>query len=167
MQTPWAWLGIETPAELVLTLLQVAATSRLHGGTKHMCPGCGHETGAPAKPERPMDEDVSYGEMLLHLRNAPRRETETLPPGAQRRHPSIAVWIQWNGQWKTQNRPRPAPSWEGPLTPWTQELTPAGTGAAPASLTDPAPTPVGASTAESSSPATRIDRSRSPRGGPR
>ena len=114
-----------------------------------------------------MDEGVSLGEMILHLRNATQSEAETIPPGVHRRHPSIAVWIQWNGQWKTQNRPRPAPSWEGPLTPWSQELTPAGTGAAPAPLTDSTSTPVGVAIAESSLPVTRNNRSRSPRGGTR
>ena len=105
--------------------------------------------------------------MILHLRNATQVEAETIPPGPHRRHPSIPVWIQWNGQWKTQNRLRPAPSWEGPPTPWSQELTPADTGAAPTLLTDSTAMPVGAVTVESSLLATRNNRSRSPRGGTR
>ncbi|MEC9071377.1 MAG: hypothetical protein VX938_03320, partial [Myxococcota bacterium] len=156
---PWSWMGATNPAELKLTLLEAAATSRQTAGSKHMCPACGHETGHPT-PGQQMDEEVSLGEMILHLRNATQTEAETIPPGIRRRPPSISVWIQWNGQWKAQNRPRPAPSCEGPPTPWTQELTPADTGAAPASLTDSTSTPVGAVTVESSLLATRNNRSR-------
>ena len=84
--------------------------------------------------------------MILHLRNATQVEAETIPPGPHRRHPSIPVWIQWNGQWKT------------------QQLT---IGAVPPTLTGYTALPLGAPTVEISLLATRSNRSRSPRGGAR
>ena len=142
---PWSWMGATTPAELKLTLLDAAATSRLTAGSKHMCPACGHETGHPTPGHQP-DEAASLREMILHLRSATQVEAETIPPGPHRRHPSIPVWIQWNGQWKT------------------QQLT---TGAVPPTLTGSTALPLGAPTVEISLLATRSNRSRSPRGGAR
>ena len=133
-----------------------------------MCPGCGHETGGTDTAEQSMDEATSLALMLTHLRDATRREVETIPPGALRLHPPVAVWAQWNGLWKTQDRPRGGPGWDGPTPPWTREPSPPGVDSTRPAEGDTSPGPVGTGEGGAAAPDPlpshpRADRSRSPR----